>query len=174
MGMSPFELAIPFLFMEQSFIGKGMTKTQSVFLSLDIRSIHFGVHVGRSNAICVECWTKNSIPQYWFSRGQANNHLAGFFVVVPITPLTVRPEDWVKLPIGSNYRPRVTCERQKMGFKSNIFHDSSSCSKCLYVNDIDILMCIKQKGQDKMNWLPGIKNVKCSLVISSIDEMKAI
>lgn len=97
MGMSPFELAIPFLFMEQSFIGKGMTKTQSVFLSLDIRSIHFGVHVGRSNAICVECWTKNSIPQYWFSRGQANNHLAGFFVVVPITPLTVRPEDWVKL-----------------------------------------------------------------------------
>lgn len=81
MGMSPFELAISFLFMEQSFIGKGMTKTQSVFLSLDIRSIHFGVHVGRSNAICVECWTKNSIPQYWFSRGQANNHLAGFFVV---------------------------------------------------------------------------------------------
>lgn len=61
MGMSSFELAIPFLFMEQSFIGKGMTKTQSVFLSLDIRSIHFGVHVGRSNAICVECWTKNSI-----------------------------------------------------------------------------------------------------------------
>lgn len=101
MGMSPFELAIPFLFMEQSFIGKGMTKTQSVFLSLDIRSIHFGVHVGRSNAICVECWTKNSIPQYWFSRGQANNHLAGFFVVVPITPLTVRPEDWVKLPAKS-------------------------------------------------------------------------
>lgn len=100
MGMSPFELAIPFLFMEQSFIGKGMTKTQSVFLSLDIRSIHFGVHLGRSNAICVECWTKNSIPQYWFSRGQANNHLAGFFVVVPITPLTVRPEDWVKLLLG--------------------------------------------------------------------------
>lgn len=101
MGMSPFELAIHFLFMEQSFIGKGMTKTQSVFLSLDIRSIHFGVHVGRSNAICVECWTKNSIPQYWFSRGQANNHLAGFFVVVPITPLTARPEDWVKLPAKS-------------------------------------------------------------------------
>lgn len=84
MGMSPFELAIPFLFMEQSFIGKGMTKTQSVFLSLDIRSIHFGVHVGRSNAICVKfnpailvlSWPSKQSPG-WLLCSCTNNSFDG-------------------------------------------------------------------------------------------------
>lgn len=73
-----------------------------------IRYIHFWVHVGRSNAVYDRCWTKNPIPQYWFSCGRANNYLAGFFVVVRITPLTVRPKEWVK-PAGQELP--VCCEK---------------------------------------------------------------